>query len=238
MTVVVELLAAIVLGGVLGTLVNIVATRLPADLPLVGAPLRTADGRPDRRGLVPYLGARDAATGKMDWPNLAAQLGATVLAAVAFILHGFSWSSLEAVVLTTILLVILRIDWQHHLIFMLTVWPGVLIALLFSLRDSREQFISSLVAGLAAAGVFLFLYFLAILIYRKRALGLGDVFLAGLIGTMVGLQFITITLLAGMCVAAFGGLLLVALHVRSRKDYIPYGAFLSAATIVMVLLIG
>jgi leader peptidase (prepilin peptidase)/N-methyltransferase len=234
----IELLTAVVLGGVLGTLVNMVATRLPEDLPLAGPPLRTMDRQPERRGFIPYVGARDAATGRIDWPNLGAQLSAAVLAGVAFVLHGFSWSSLEAIVLTTILLVILRIDWQHHLIFMLTIWPGVLVALLFSLRDSREQFVSSLVAGLAAAGAFLLLYFLAILIYRKRALGLGDVFLAGLIGTMVGLQFVTITLLAGMFVAALGGLLLVALHVRSRKDYIPYGAYLSAATIVMVLLIG
>jgi leader peptidase (prepilin peptidase)/N-methyltransferase len=234
----VELLAAIVLGGVLGTLVNIVATRLPADLSLAGPPLRTADLQPDRRGLIPYLGARDASTGRIDWPNLGAQLGATLVTGIAFVLHGFSWSSLEAIVLTTILLIILRIDWQHHLIFMLTIWPGVLVALLFSLFDSREEFVSSMVAGLAAAGAFLLLYLLAILIYRKRALGLGDVFLAGLIGTMVGLQFITITLLAGMFVAALGGLLLVALHVRSRKDYIPYGAYLSGATIVMVLLIG
>lgn len=238
MAIVVELLVAILLGGLLGTIVNVVATRLPADLPLLGPPLRSADGLPDPRGLIPYLGARNGTSGAIDWPNLSAQLGAAMLAGAALIIHGFSWSSLEAVVLTTILLAILRIDWQHHLIFMLTIWPGVLVALLFSLLDSRTQFLSSLVAGIAAAGVFLFLYILAILIYRKRALGLGDVFLAGLIGTMVGLQFITITLLAGMFVAAVGGLLLIALRLRSRKDYIPYGAYLSAATIVAVLLIG
>lgn len=238
MVIVAQILAALVLGGLLGTLVNVIATRLPADLPLFGPPLRSADATPDRRSLIPYLGARSATTGKLDWPNLGAQLGAALVALIAFVVHGFSWSSFEAIALATVLLAILRIDWQHHLIFMLTIWPGILIALLFSLLDSRGEFVSSLIAGLAAAAAFLFLYILAIVIYRKRALGLGDVFLAGLIGTMVGLKLVTITLLFGMFVAAAGGLLLIALRLRSRKDYIPYGAYLSAATIVVVLLIG
>lgn len=233
-----QLLAALVVGGLLGTLVNVVATRLPADLPLLGPPLRGVDDTPDKRSLIPYIGVRASATGTIDWPNLGAQLGAALVALIAFLIHGFTWSSVEAIVLATVLLAILRIDWQHHLIFMLTIWPGMLIALCFSLLDSRGEFVSSLIAGLAATGAFLFLYVLAIVIYRKRALGLGDVFLAGLIGTMVGLQLVTLTLLFGMFVAAAGGLLLVALRLRSRKDYIPYGAYLSAATIVVVLLVG
>ena len=136
------------------------------------------------------------------------------------------------------MLTILRIDWQHHLIFMLTIWPGILIALLFRLLNSPRELLSSALAGLGAAAVFLGLYLLAIAIYKRRALGLGDVFLAGLIGTMVVLPLIFQTIFLGMLAGALGGLFLVAIRVRTRKDYIPYGAYLSFAAIVVVLLVS
>lgn len=238
MEIVVTALIALVAGGLIGSLINIVATRLPADLPLFGAPLRTADGVADWRNAIPFIGTRNPGTGQFDLPNLATQLGAAALVAIALFQHGFTLQALQTTVLASILLTILRIDWQHHLIFLLTIWPGIALALVFSMVDSWSSFASSAGAGLAAAGVFLLLYLLAIVIYKRRALGLGDVFLAGLIGTMVGLQFVTITLLLGMIIAALGGLALVAAKVRSRTDYIPYGAYLSFAAIIIVVLVG
>jgi leader peptidase (prepilin peptidase)/N-methyltransferase len=234
--VIVSLVFALLLGGVIGIGINVLATRLPADLPLLGPALRTTDNLPARSWHIPYFGARDPASGAIDWPNFATQIGAAIVSFVALMQHGLSFSALEAIVLSTVLLTILRIDWQHHLIFMLTIWPGILLALIFSLFDSPRELLYSAITGLAAAGVFLLLYLLALLIYKRRALGFGDIFLAGLIGTMVGYQFIVAALLLGMLAGALGGLFLVAIKVRTRKDYIPYGAYLSFAAIVVVLL--
>ena len=242
MELVVYLIVAVILGGAIGSLINVLATRLPADLPLRGPALWTGPkdepGDPNPRWHIPYLGAQDAETGEIDWPNLGTQIGAAIVTAAALLIHGFSFSALEAIVLTAVLLTILRIDWQHHLIFLLTIWPGILIALAFSLASSPSDLVSSATAGLAAAAVFLGLFFLAIVIYKQRALGLGDVFLAALIGTMVGLEFIVQTILLGMMAGALGGLFLIAIKVRTRKDYIPYGAYLSLAAIIVVLLVA
>lgn len=229
---------AITAGGALGTLSATFASRLPADIKLAGPPLGADSQQLDNRWFIPILGARIASSGSFDWPTVGSQLGGMAIVAIALLLHGFSIAAIESIVLATILLTILRIDWQHHLIFMLTIWPGILIALAFGFADSGSEVLSSLIAGAAAAGGFLVLYILAIVIYGKRALGLGDVFLAGLIGTMVGLKLVLITLLFGMTIAALGGLLLIAMRVRTRKDYIPYGAYLSLAAIVIVLLSG
>lgn len=235
----VYLIIAIVLGGAIGTGINVLATRLPADLPLRGPALWSASGQPNPRWHIPYLGNRHPESGTIDWPNLGTQFGAALVSAAALLLHGFSLSGLEAIVMSSILLTILRIDWQHHAIFtVLTIGPGVLLALVFNLMNSPDALLSSAVAGLAAAGAFLVLYFLAIIIYKQRALGLGDVFLAGLIGTMVGLEFIFQTIFLGMVAGAMGGLFLIAIRVRTRKDYIPYGAYLSLAAIIVVLIIA
>ncbi len=229
------LIVALVLGGAIGAGINVLATRLPADLPLRGPALWTSSEQPNRRWHIPYLGTREPESGAIDWPNLGTQLGAAVVSAAALFRHGFSFSTLETIVLASVLLTILRIDWQHHLIFIMTIWPGILLALIFSLATSSSALLSSAIAGLAAAFAFLLLYLLAILIYKQRALGLGDIYLAGLIGTMVGLSLIAQTILLGMMAGALGGLFLIAIKVRTRKDYIPYGAYLSLAAIVIVV---
>ncbi|MFW6075514.1 MAG: prepilin peptidase [Chloroflexota bacterium] len=227
--------SSLLVGGVLGIIVSIIASRAPQQVPLAGPPLDTAGNIPSKHWYIPFVGARRDEDGAIDWPNFGSQAGAALVTGIALFVHGFSFGALEAIVLSAILLTILRIDWQHHLIFMLTIWPGIFIALGFSIVDSWSDFLSSLIAGALAAGVFLLFYLLALFIYKRRALGFGDVFLAGLIGTMVGLQFVLITLFLGMFVAAIGGLFLVLIRVRGRKDYIPYGAYLSFAAIVMVL---
>ena len=228
------ILIACVAGGLLGTLVNVIATRLPSDLDIIGPPLSSGSAEASSRQLVPYLGSR-LDNGTIDWPNLATQLGAGILTAVALVVHGFTFSALETTVLSMVLLTILRIDWQHHSIYIITIWPGILIALLFALVHSPSRLLSASVAGALAAFVFLLLFFLAIAIYRKRALGFGDVLLAGLIGTMVGLQWVTHALLLGMILAAVGGIFLVLIKVKTRTDYIPYGAYLSLGALVVVL---
>ena len=134
---------------------------------------------------------------------------------------------------TVLLLLILRIDWQNHLIFQNTIIAGILIALAYAaiLSPEPRALLWSLVAAVGAAALFLFLYFLALLLYRRRALGFGDVLLAALIGAMAG-QHAFLALFIGMLLGAAGGLLLVALRVRTMRDYIPYGAYLCAGTII------
>jgi leader peptidase (prepilin peptidase)/N-methyltransferase len=229
------ILIAIVAGGLIGSLVNLVATRLPADLPLVGLPLRPWDDQPSRWALVPFAGAFERGGRRIDWPKLATEIGAAAVVGTSLGLRGFGFDGWRALIFASVLLVILRIDWQNHLIYMITIVPGLIIALGFSAWDSGSQFISAVAAGAGAAFVFLLLFMLAFAIYKQRALGFGDVLLAALIGAMTGLQGVGSALLLGVALAAVGGLLLIAIRVRSRTDFIPYGAYLSLGAIVVVL---
>ena len=111
-----------------------------------------------------------------------------------------------------------------------------MIALAYAGTASRraDALLWSSVGAIAAAALFLFLYGLALAIYKRRALGFGDVLLAALIGAMAGPDT-AMALLIGMLLGAGGGLLLVALRVRTMRDYIPYGAYLCAGTIITLL---
>lgn len=231
-----ELALALATGAVAGSFTNMVATRLPAegDPAVIGPPLRPRTQAEDAFAFVPWLGAWQRSTGGLDLPKLGTDIGATLVSVIAFLRYDEWLVSARTAVFALILLLILRIDWQHHLIFTITIVPSIAIALVFQALDSAGAFAWAVAASAGAALVFTLLFFLALIIYRRRALGFGDVLLAGLIGAMTG-PSVHIAILLGMFLAAAGGLFLIAIRVRSRTDYIPYGAYLCLGAMIVIL---
>lgn len=232
-----------VAGLVTGTWIDHAAAAIPDDRPLRGLPACPSCAQPWRGlALLPAVGPL--------WTRRCAGCGGPIsplrpltevvtgsLFALAFWRDGATPAFAATAVFTAILLIILRIDWRHHLIFQHTILIGLLLALGYAAIFAREPhaLLWSGAAAAGAAGLFLLLYFLALAIYRRRALGFGDVLLAALIGAMAGPNA-ALALFLGMLLGAVGGLALVALRVRTMRDYIPYGAYLCAGTIITLLL--
>lgn len=160
-----------------------------------------------------------------------------ILLALTYWRFGLTSRALATGAFIVVLLLILRIDWTHHAIYPATIYAGLLVAIGFAaiLPGRPDALLWAIGAAMAAALAFLLLYALALAIYRRHALGFGDVLLAALIGAMAGPATVR-ALLLGMVLAAVGGLLLVVLRVRTMRDYIPYGAYLCAGTIVALLI--
>lgn len=135
------------------------------------------------------------------------------------------------------LLLILRIDWQHHLIQDRTIVVGIVLALASAASQSTAALIGAALAGLVAALVFYCFYLLARVIYRQSALGFGDVLLAGLIGAAVGPAAAFGTLFWGMVLASLGGLVISLLR-RDLRTYFAYGAYLAVVAIGVLALPG
>lgn len=227
---------AAVVGGVLGSMVNVVATRLPADgdPPVVGLPLRPTSGQPDRFALIPFAGAWIPTPRAVDWPKLGTELAALALIALSFGLHGATLSGMTAAVFTVTLLLVLRIDWQNHLIFSATILPGIAIAFALRAADSLDALLAGLLASFLAALAFFLLFALAILIYKQRALGFGDVLLAALIGAMTGGEAVS-ALLLGIILAGLGSAFLLATRIRTSRDFVPYGAYMCLGAMIVIL---
>jgi leader peptidase (prepilin peptidase) / N-methyltransferase len=231
-----SVILALIVGGVAGSVINVVATRLPAegDPPVIGSPLRPRTQQADTFGLLPWVGAWQRSAGGIDLPKLGTDFGATLISAIAFMRYDDWFVSLRAAVFALILLLILRIDWQHHLIFTITIAPAILVALLLQALDSMQSLMWAVGASLGAATVFALLFMLALVMYRRRALGFGDVLLAALIGAMTG-ALAHVAIMLGVFLAAIGGLFLIAIRLRGRTDYIPYGAYLCLGAIIVIL---
>ncbi|HET7035090.1 MAG TPA: A24 family peptidase [Thermomicrobiaceae bacterium] len=227
-----------VAGAAAGSLIHSAATRLPAGLGPFGVPscpecgtelpaVALLPGGPER---CPNCGWQDTLRRR------ATELAAAVLTMLAIYGHGATPAGLAIAAFSLVLLLILRIDWQHHLIYTATIAPGLALALGFAALRSPSDLLSATLGALLAAGIFGLFFALGIVIYHRHALGAGDILLAGLIGAMTGLDHVFPAIFIGMLLAAVGGLLLVLLGLRSRRDYIPYGAYLCAGAMLILLL--
>ncbi len=227
-----------VVGAFAGSLIHAAALRLPADLDPIGPPLcPQCSTVQSKRALIPGWSSVCPNCGASDHRHRwATQAAATVLTVASIAIYHLTLIGIGVALFSLLLLLILRIDWQHHLIFTITIVPGIVLALAVAMLRSPNALLSAGVAGVGAGLLFGFFFALAILIYRKQALGFGDILLAVLIGTMTGVRSIIPALFIGMLLAAIGGLLLIALGIRSRRDYIPYGAYLCAGTIIVLLM--
>ena len=105
-----------------------------------------------------------------------------------------------------------------------------------SLAGGAERFVHALI-GMAVAVAF----FGLLLLVSPAGIGMGDVKLAGPLGAYLGWLGATAFaagLVAAWLLAAVTGLGLMLAHRADRKTQIPFGPFLIAATLAVVLAIG
>ena len=143
-------------------------------------------------------------------------------------------------VFTVPLLVILLVDWWTRFIYTNVIGAGLLAGFAFAALDGLDGVLHALAGAAGGAGIFLGFYLLAGLIYRNLNVvpfGLGDVYLASMIGAMIGSFFAVVSaLFYGIMFAAAGAIFLLATRRVSRRDPIPYGPYLCAGAFVALLL--
>jgi leader peptidase (prepilin peptidase)/N-methyltransferase len=139
-------------------------------------------------------------------------------------------------VFTLPLLVILLVDWWTRFIYTNVIAVGIVAGLAVAALDGFSSLLHA-VAGLAGgAGLFLAFFLLAAVIYRNLKVvpfGLGDVYLAGMIGAMVGGFLAAVgTLFYGILLAGVMAGLLLVTRKAGRRDPVPYGPYLCAGAFI------
>jgi leader peptidase (prepilin peptidase) / N-methyltransferase len=140
--------------------------------------------------------------------------------------------------------VIALIDWRYRLIFPVMIWMGCAISLLvawlippvrgYNLPDGIA---SSLIGAALCGGVFYIIYVVAYSVYKKRALGWGDVLLAILIGAALGFPRAISALLLGAVLGGFAALIFFVTRRKGWREFIPYGTSLCMG-VILVLVFG
>lgn len=147
---------------------------------------------------------------------------------------------LLAIVLFSIpLLMIFLVDAWTRLIHTNVIGLGILLGWASAATDGPGQLLRSVGAMAAAALVFAGIFFLAVVIYRNPKVvpfGLGDVYLAAMIGSMVRLDDVARALLYGIFLAGITLALGLATRTLNRKQAVPYGPYLVLGCLVVLVL--
>ena len=98
--------------------------------------------------------------------------------------------------------------------------------------------IDSIYGGITGGGIFIILALLGRLIYRKEAMGMGDVKLMGPLGAILGLTMtLNLTFLAFILAAVIGIIVIIIRKSKKQDDaYIPFGPFLVFASYIMMII--
>jgi len=130
----------------------------------------------------------------------------------------------------SLLIVILVIDLERGLILNKLVYPATAVALIIAAFAPGPGIINALMGG----GVGFAAMFILALVFRG-GIGWGDVKMAGLVGVMVGFPEVVVALLLAIVGGGLVAIILVALKIKGRKETMPFGPYLSLATMATLV---
>lgn len=143
---------------------------------------------------------------------------------------------METAVYIAILFLVVEYDLRQGRIPNLIIFGGLAVTLMLSLLAGVLTFQSSIL-GAVVGGVFLaILRGLGHYLFKRDALGWGDVKLAILLGAMVGVKAVLWVLALGILLAGIVALILVLAKKVERTATLPYGVFLATAGMVVLLM--
>jgi prepilin signal peptidase PulO-like enzyme (type II secretory pathway) len=130
------------------------------------------------------------------------------------------------------------IDLEHQLILNKIVYPMAVVALIVSIFLPRAEIVSlpwtSHVDGLIGGAIGFVFLLIPILVYPS-GMGWGDVKMAGLIGLVTGFPLVLVALFLAVVGGGLTAGALLLFRIKKRKEAIPFGPFLSLATIATLL---
>lgn len=230
------------LGVAVGSFLNVCIDRLPDNMSIISPPSRCAacQKRLSARDLIPVLSylwlrgrcryCKAVIPGRTLWVEISS--GAAF--ALLYWHFGLSAELAIAAFYFCLFLVILVIDLGHHLILNKIVYPGAVIAIVFSIFLSSLEVVPGIANAAAGGGIGLGIFFL-IVILSRGGMGWGDVKMAALIGLVLGYPLVFVALLLTVISGGLIAVILLISRVKGRKQSIAFGPFLSLGAMATLL---
>ena len=236
------LISAAVFGSIIGSFLNVCIHRLPrhesivrprSRCPACGSPLKWLDNIPVVSWLA--LGARCR---ECQEPISVRYPMVEILAAVTAV--AIVWSTppsallISRLVLAALLIVLLFIDFEHHILPNVITIPGIVIGFGFSLIAPPGP-VQSLLGMLVGALTLIVVGGSYYLVRRVEGLGMGDVKMLAMIGAFLGWQAVILTLVLSSFLGAIIGIALLVTRQADMGHALPFGTFLAIAALVSML---
>ncbi len=236
MNLVVSTVFIFILGTILGSFLNVVIYRLPRRLSVVSprsrcphcqTPIRPYDNIPLVSFLV-LLGRCRVCRASIGWryPLVEAAVGLLLASLWVHFAPAAAWVPFVADAVFALLLVaVFVIDLDHHIVPNAITYPGLAVGLLLAIPQG--QVVPSVLSALGAGALFLLIAMLS-----RGGMGGGDIKLAAMMGAFLSWPAVAVALLLAFTLGAGGGLVLMGLRKRTRKDPIPFGPSLAVGGVI------
>jgi leader peptidase (prepilin peptidase)/N-methyltransferase len=154
---------------------------------------------------------------------------------IIYLIYGLSIQSLIYIILSSALIIIAFIDLNEQIVPDVISLPGIVIGFIISFFVPYISFINSTLGVVVGGGIILIIGLVGSVIFKKEAMGGGDVKLAAMIGAFMGWRFIIISLFLGFFLGALAGIILILLKIKSREDVVPFGPFIVLGSFITLL---
>ena len=234
------------LGGVIGSFLNVCIDRLPRDESIIFPPSHCEHcqhrlAAPDLVPVFSYLwlkGHCRYCQAPVPRRILWVELTSSIMFALLYWNYGLSTEMAVMAFYSCLFLVIFVVDLEHGLILNKVIYPGMAAALVISVVAPQPWLTPLLSTGIlsaAAGGGLGFILLLLVAIISRGGMGFGDVKLAALMGLAIGFPLVMFSLVFGAILGGIIGAALLVSKKRSRRDAIPFGPFLALAAMITML---
>lgn len=236
---IVFLIYAGVLGASVGSFMNVCVTRLPKGESL----LRPRSRCPECSGQiawydnVPLLSwillrgkCRQCRT-SISFQYPAVELVTAAIWIGMALMYGPTWRALQGSILFSLLLTISLIDARHYLIPDALSIGGLGAGLALSLLPGSPSFLTSVIGAALGFGVLLAVGLLGEWVFKKPAMGGGDIKMMAMVGAFLGPAGAMLTIFIG---ALAGTLVFAPLSLKTKRE-VPFGVFLGLGAAIAFL---
>lgn len=154
---------------------------------------------------------------------------------IIYLTYVLSVQTLIYIILSSALVIIAFIDLNEQIIPDVISLPGIVIGFIISFFVPYISFINSALGVLVGGGIILIIGLAGSVIFKKEAMGGGDVKLAAMIGAFLGWRYIIISLFLGFFLGALVGIFLILLKIKNREDVVPFGPFIVLGSFITLL---
>ena len=155
-----------------------------------------------------------------------------ILFLAVFLKFGGGFDFFFHAVFISILIAIAFTDLETQTIHDYFSFSGIAAGLLYGLYSG--SLINSLYGMAIGAGFFFFVRVLGRLIYKKEAMGEGDVLLAATLGAFFGPKGLILSIMLSFLIGAAVSVVLLVSKIKKRGEEIPFGPYLAVSAIIVI----
>jgi len=233
------MLYAGVVGACVGSFLNVCSYRWPAEesvvsppsrCPKCGTPIKWYDNVPVL-GWIWLRGRCRACREPVSIQYPLVELFTGLLWMLALVRFGLSWQALASAVFFTILLGIALSDGRTYIIPDEFSIGGLVIGLALSFLPGGIDPLSAFLGAVVGGGLLWLVAVAGEWVFKKEAMGGGDIKMLAMIGAFIGIQGVLLTLFLG---ALFGSVVFGPISLKTGK-LVPFGIFLALGAAIAEL---